>query len=334
MLEHGGRLQSAAQRYGIPAQQWVDLSTGINPQGWLHQRSLSIPDYAWTRLPEDEDDLTSAAQHYYGTAELLPVAGSQAAIQALPALRSAGRVGVLTPTYAEHAWAWRRAGHDVIELSANDIDSHVDSLDVLLLCNPNNPDGLRFTPAVLRRWRARLARHDGWLVVDEAFADCTPDISLIESAMPVGLVVLRSLGKFFGLAGARVGFVCAAPAPLQALREHLGPWSLSGPSRYIATQALRDQAWQRDVRESLRRQSRQLADLLTRHGLSPTDGCELFQWVATPQPGQIHEALAQRAILCRCFTTPAGLRFGLPADAQQWQRLEHALSALPMRSAA
>jgi hypothetical protein len=113
MLEHGGRLRQAAQRYGIPLADWVDLSTGINPQAY------PVPPLApevWQRLPETDDGLEAAAAAYYGSTHLLPVAGSQAAIQALPACFASGRVITLAPTYAEHPHAWR--GHALTAVPA------------------------------------------------------------------------------------------------------------------------------------------------------------------------------------------------------------------------
>ena len=170
MLEHGGRLREAARRYDIPLADWLDLSTGIAP--WPFPLP-AIPEQAWTRLPESDDGLEAAACLYYGAERVLPLAGSQAAIQALPRLRRGGRVGVLSPCYAEHAHAWRQAGHLVREIGEAEVEPYLDSLDVLLVVNPNNPTGRVFEPAELLAWHARLQRRGGWLLVDEAFMDCT-----------------------------------------------------------------------------------------------------------------------------------------------------------------
>lgn len=329
MLEHGGRLRRAAQRYGIAPREWLDLSTGISPWSWLDHRALQLPPACWSRLPEDKDGLAAAARDYYG-ADALPVAGSQAAIQALPRLRPRCRVGVLAPSYAEHALHWQRAGHEVVVLTPAQCADATATLDVLLLVQPDNPSGHRFARADLLAWHTRLATRGGWLLVDEAFADAQPQSSLAaESARP-GLVVLRSLGKFFGLAGARVGFVLAA-APIRiALQEALGPWSVAGPSRHVATLALRDRNWQLEQRVRLLVAGERLTALLRAAGLEPDGGCELFQWRQTPHAVEIHEALARRGILTRLFETPSSLRFGLPRSEQDWQRLEAALvSPLP-----
>ena len=325
MLEHGGALRAAANRYGIPLDDWLDLSTGINPQGWPVP---AVPATVWRRLPEDEDGLERAAAAYYGTESLLPTAGTQAAIQALPLIRNPGRVGVLHPSYAEHAHAWRRAGHGVEPLTVEHLDAAVTGLDVLALVQPNNPTGIRFSRESLLNWRARLAERDGWLVVDEAFVDATPMDSLVGLVGLPGLVVLRSLGKFFGLAGARVGFVLAEPTVRERLREPLGPWAVSGPGRWVATRALADRAWQDRTRAELDRAGTRLADLLRRQRLPVAGGTALFQWVPLLEADFWRDALARRGILVRRFADPPGLRFGLPGAESAWRRLELALAGV------
>ena len=325
MLEHGGALRAAALRYRIPLSDWLDVSTGVNPQCWPVS---PIPAAVWQRLPEAQDDLAEVAAAYYGTAHLLPVAGSQAAIQALPLLREPGPVGVLHPGYAEHAHAWQRAGHQVEALPVEALDAALDRLDALVLIHPNNPTGQRFDLATLLDWRARLAVRGGWLVVDEAFIDATPQDSLAGWIGLPGLIVLRSLGKFFGLAGARVGFALAEPALLERLQEALGPWTVSGPARWVAAQALQDRPWQEEMRIALHRSGKRLADLLKRQGLPVAGGTGLFQWVPLPEAAFWQEALARRGILVRCFTDPPGLRFGLPGVESEWRRLELALAGV------
>ncbi len=331
MLEHGGKLRAAARKYGIPEHAWLDLSTGINPEGYPVP-ALSAE--AWRRLPDGDDTLRIAAARYYGSESLLPVAGSQAAIQALPRLRTTSRVGILSPTYGEHAHAWRRAGHTVRELGAEAIEASLDALDVVVLANPNNPTGLRLARETLLGWRARLVARGGWLVVDEAFMDAAPEESLVVQASEPGLIVLRSLGKFFGLAGARVGFVFADPELLHALEEELGPWTVTGPAQAVTAKALSDGAWQETTRACLAGASTRLGRLLAENGFAPAGGTALFQWVRTPQATSLYEQLAQRGILTRLFTAPASLRFGLPGDETQWQRLARALQEIGTHVAA
>ncbi|AOE84368.1 threonine-phosphate decarboxylase CobD [Pseudomonas sp. TCU-HL1] len=322
MLEHGGRLRAAAQRYGIAEADWLDLSTGIAPYGWALP---PIPASAWARLPERDDGLEDAARQFYGCQSLLPVAGSQAAIQALPRLRAPGRVGVISPCYAEHAHAWRREGHELEELDAETAERELARFDVLLVVNPNNPTGQRLAPQTLLDWRARLAQRGGWLLVDEAFMDCTPEQSLATHCPLPGLVVLRSFGKFFGLAGIRLGFVLAETALLVALEELLGPWTVSGPARALAKALLQDVEGQQRQRQALLLDGQRLEALLREYGLTPGGGTALFQRLVRDDAAPLHEFLAAHGILTRLFTAPSSLRFGLPPNEAGWERLRLAL---------
>jgi L-threonine-O-3-phosphate decarboxylase len=326
MPEHGGQLRRAAQRYGRPLGEWLDLSTGVSPFPWTGNPTASS---AWARLPEDDDGLEEAARSYYDALNVLPLPGSQAAIVNLPRLREPCRVGVQTPAYFEHALRWRQAGHEVVPLAPAQCAEAAATLDVLVLVNPNNPTGHRFAREALLEWHALLAARRGWLVVDEAFADTRGEDSLAAVSDREGLIVLRSLGKFFGLPGARVGFALAAPPLLTALAERLGPWTVSGPSRQIAARALEDRAWQEAARTRLRAAGARLAKLLADCGQPPAGGCELFQWRLSDEALRIHEALARSGVLTRLFESPASVRFGLPGAEPEWQRLETALRALP-----
>ncbi|AZP14237.1 threonine-phosphate decarboxylase CobD [Undibacterium parvum] len=334
MLQHGGNLQEAAQRFDRPLADWLDLSTGINP------RFYPVPvlsAHAWHRLPEQMPQLCNAAQEFYGAPLMLAVAGSQAAIQALPRLRlhqtGVAQVVVSAPSYAEHAYQWRSQGHRVTELPYAALAAAVaaGTLDVLVLCNPNNPTGATIPAATLLSWAAQLAQRGAWLIVDEAFCDSAPDLSVAAASAQTGLIVLRSVGKFFGLAGLRLGFVGAEPALLEQLENMLGPWSVSGPAQEIAYAALTDSAWQRDTRSYLREQAERMRQLLLEHGFS-SQGTDLFLWCSDASlQGQTEDLflhLAQRGIWVRLFLQAArGLRFGLPSNQAEWLRLSLALQA-------
>ncbi|MFL1513305.1 threonine-phosphate decarboxylase CobD [Pseudomonas prosekii] len=329
MLEHGGRLRKAALDYAIAEADWLDLSSGLAP--WPFPIP-PIPLRAWARLPETDDGLEQAACDYYGAAQVLPVAGSQMAIQLLPRLRRAGKVGVLSPCYAEHAEAWRRSGYIVREVLEQEVDFFIDNLDVLVVVNPNNPTGLSLSPNRLLDWHSRLAQRGGWLVVDEAFMDNTPQLSLAAFANQVGLIVLRSFGKFFGLAGVRLGFVLAERKLLKLLAEQVGPWAVSGPTRVLGQACLQDTEGHARQRLRSERASERLAAMLERYDLKPQGGCALFQWLITERAEELHEFMARRGILLRLFTHNSSLRFGLPADAAEEARLEQALQAFAKES--
>ncbi|MBS1207632.1 MAG: L-threonine-O-3-phosphate decarboxylase [Proteobacteria bacterium] len=320
-LNHGGRLRAAAHDYRIPLQHWLDLSTGINPTGWPVP---ALPAEVWRRLPEDDDGLAMASLAYFGGQRVLPLAGSQAAIQALPQLFAPRQVGILSPCYAEHMKAWQAAGHQVEAIAYADVDAALKRVDVLLLSNPNNPTGGLIAPDMLRAWHARLSARGGLLIVDEAFIDATPEQSVLSDARQPGLVVLRSLGKFWGLAGVRCGFIAAEDHLLDELSARLGPWTVSGPARWVAQRALADRVWQQTQILQLAASSERLANLLNAHGLRSPSGCALFRWVPTALASELFEAFAQRAVLLRKYDE--GLRFGLPGNEPQWQQLEAVLT--------
>ncbi|MEX0603923.1 MAG: threonine-phosphate decarboxylase CobD [Marinobacter sp.] len=330
---HGGRLQAAARAHNIPVEDWLDLSTGINPEGWPVP---PVPAEVWRRLPEDNDGLVDIIRTQFGApdyAGCVPVPGTQAAIEALPFLRPPCRVGIPEPGYSEHGHWWRQAGHEVVPLAlelARSDPEWASSLDVLVWVQPNNPTGLALSPDQLLEWYDRLAGRGGWLVVDEAFADGLDELSLARAtgSENPGLVVLRSLGKFFGLAGLRAGAVLTDATIAAQLQKTIGPWALSGPARYLMALALEDNAWQSRATVTLIEESSRLAALLDQFGLAPSGGTLLYQYVPHPDAGRIAEAFARNGILIRSFQQPPALRFGLPGDETQWQRLRNILSRI------
>ena len=328
MLDHGGRLRAAAARYDIPLADWLDLSTGINPLGWPVP---PLPPAVWQRLPENDDGLEAAAAAYYGNANLLPVAGSQAAIQCLPTLLPRAAVACISPLYSEHPQAWQRAGHKVRFLQNASLERALAAATpYVLLCNPNNPSADRHPRAEVIDAAARLRERGGWLIVDEAFVDPTPELSvtpLAGTAEAPNLIVLRSLGKFFGLAGARVGFLFAGREWLDRLADAIGPWSVGGPARAVARLALQDSAWQTTARQRLAADGERLGKLLA--PLGEVKATALFATLNSPRTGELHEYLARRGILSRHFDQQPLLRCGLPGDEAGWQRLAAALSDWP-----
>lgn len=329
-LHHGGRILAAVEKYQIAQEDWLDLSTGLNPIAWPVP---SIPAELWQALPEEHDGLQAAACQYYGCDACLPVAGSQAAIQTLPTLRSYSKVGVISPTYAEHEYNWRLAGHDVIPLGIDEVEQQINSLDVLVVINPNNPTGDVIGIDQLLDWHKTLSNRGGWLIVDEAFMDVTPEKSLVSLGVKPGLIILRSIGKFFGLAGIRCGFVISDNELLQHLSQKLGPWTLTGVTRFVATQALLDNTWQVETRKNIIKSSEKSKEMLSKAGLISSGSTALFQWVEQYKAKELYEAFAEKGVLIRLFnkqgkmTTPS-LRFGLPASEKQWQQFSEVLTSL------
>ena len=322
---HGGNVNAAVARFGGQPEQWLDLSAALNPAPYpLPAIDLRL----WHTLPQADARFIAAACDYYDAANLLPVAGSQAAIQALPRLRATGSVAVGHPSYAEHGWRWARCGHTVTRYPHEALAAQAGCVDVLILCNPDNPSGQYWPQATVLDMAAKQAARGGWLVVDEAFADVAPALSVTShTASTPGLIVLRSPGKFFGLAGLRLGFVAANVAILQALDEELGPWTIPAAVARMATAALEDRHWQAQARADLAARHARLCALLKQNSL-PHDGCHLFAGGAHPHTAALQEHLAHRQIWCRLFTDPAPrFRLGLPDTETHWQRLAAALAS-------
>ncbi|WP_211315216.1 threonine-phosphate decarboxylase CobD [Photobacterium lipolyticum] len=336
MLEHGGNLLKFAQQYQRPVAEWLDLSTGVSP---FTYPCPPVPFDAWNRLPELNDGLEQAAAEYYGCGSLLAVAGSQAAIMALPDAIAAqrGRLGVIALPrvgYKEHQHAWQNySGADGVKWQIEYYDdipstSLLARSDVVVCINPNNPTGVRLPLEQLRQWQQQLQQRQGMLIVDEAFIDCTPEQSLLTQPLDDNVIVLRSIGKFFGLAGARVGFLFGQQGLLDSIAQKLGPWTIPGPSRWITREGLLDSTWQQQMRQCLAEQSSRLRTLLTHCFAGKISGTELFQTVALPDAPMIHHQLCQHAILTRLCDEQDALRFGLPSNELEWKKLELALSKI------
>ena len=327
MLEHGGRLRQAARNYGIALEDWVDLSTGINPDTY---RIPPIDPLCWQRLPEDNDGLEAAAAAYYGSERLLALPGSQAAIQSLPVLFKPMAIACVSPLYEEHPHAWEKAGHQLRRLPTLQRALSVVTPNVLL-CNPNNPTANQLPRQALLDAADQLRRRGGWLIVDEAFADAEPEntvAALAGSDEAPNLIVLRSIGKFFGLAGARVGFMFAAADKLEALREIIGPWAVANPSRVVARCALEDTAWQAAARIRLAASSQRLAGLLAPLGAVCRTAlfCSVGGGEQPLDVAALADHFARRGILVRRFDLHCLIRFGLPGGESEWQRLADAVA--------
>jgi cobalamin biosynthetic protein CobC len=325
-IRHGGNLREAARRYEIALGDWLDLSTGINPRAYPVP---PVPMDAWRRLPEDGDGLAELAAHHYGAPAALPVAGSQAAIRALPGVLKRGVAAVAPLTYGEYAPAFERAGHRIVTL---DIASAAltDDIDHVIVSNPNNPTTERIGRDVLLHWHEQLAARGGTLIVDEAFADAYGDAatSMASESGREGLVVLRSVGKFYGLAGIRAGFVLAAAPLRDALSHALGAWTVSGPARHAVQAAFNDLSWQAETRATLARDSARLAALVRNQGFDPY-ATPLFVWFETDKAAALQHALATRGIWTRLFEHGASpsLRIGLTGSDGEWARFEQAFKA-------
>jgi cobalamin biosynthetic protein CobC len=325
-LMHGGDLAAARRMFPGAPEPFVDLSTGINPH---HYPIPQLPTEAFTRLSDQTavDRLASIAAKAYGVpsaVHVVPAPGTQILLPLVAALASRGRAAVLGPTYAEHRRVAALVGHAVTAVT--DIE-HIQDVDLAIVVNPNNPDGRILTKLKLLALADRLRSRGGLLVVDEAFMDVAqPGASLAAEVDCGNVVVLRSFGKFFGLAGLRLGFALAAPVLAVRISATLGPWAVAGPAITIGQCALADTSWGEATRISLSKSATQLDQLLIEAGLDIVGGTTLFRLVHTALATQIFQHLGRCGILVRRFTDqPTWLRFGLPGSESEWQRLRSGL---------
>jgi cobalamin biosynthetic protein CobC len=320
---HGGDLGAIRRRFPEAPQPWIDLSTGINPVAYP---VTDLPPEIWSRLPtrEHEQALLAAAARRYGIRDPATIAaapGTQALIQLLPRLVPTSRVAIVGPTYTEHELCWRRAGHDVAVVP----DAvGATGADIVVIVNPDNPTGRFIPPRALRAIETAL------LVVDEAFIDFLPPEASLAGDLPSNVVVLRSFGKTYGLAGVRLGFAVAPARFARRIKDELGPWAVSGPALAIGRMALGDDAWLQAAAARLADDQQRLDALLAAAGLTILGGTKLFRLASHPEARRTIDLLGRQGIHVRAFEhQPTWLRFGLPANTEEFRRLAAALQPSP-----
>jgi cobalamin biosynthetic protein CobC len=325
---HGGNLKAAMRIFPDAPLPWIDLSTGINP---LPYPVGLLPESVWSRLPEPSDlaALEAAARVAYGVKPgrtLVAAPGTQSIIQWLPRLAPARRVGILGFTYGEHENSWRMAGSEV---RCVDDPADLMQFDIGVVVNPNNPDGRFVPPDHLIQIAQALDRRGGLLIVDEAFIDMLdPALSLAPELPISGAMVLRSFGKTYGLAGLRLGFAVTSPQLGRVLRAALGSWAISGPAIELGRRALADGVWRAEMVSKLHELGARLDRLLTGANFDVVGKTPLFRLARHDDAARWFERLARAGILTRPFLgRPIWLRFGLPVEEADWQRLATALAA-------
>jgi cobalamin biosynthetic protein CobC len=323
---HGGRLAEARRLFPYAPEPFLDLSTGINPVAYPLPPLGTEP---FTRLPEPEEvealeTIAAVAYRVAGRGLVVAAPGTQILIDLLPRIWPVSPVTVLAPTYAEYARAWTRAGCQVACVADF---AALHGAGTAVLCNPNNPDGRRIPRDRLLDLADRLAGRGGLLVIDEAFADLEREGLSLATALPhPAVIVLRSFGKTYGLAGLRLGFALAAPERATAIREALGQWAVSGPAIAIGKQALGDKAWLSAAAARLARDTQRLDTCLTSAGLQVRGGTALFRLAEMDDANSAFLRLGRAGIFVRRFREhPGWLRFGVPCRDYDIERLRLAL---------
>jgi len=327
---HGGDIDAISKIYPNAPQPWIDLSTGINPVAYPIP-SLSAD--VWSRLPlrEEDAELRCRAAHRYGVVDpdrVVSAPGTQSLIQVIPRLIAPTDVAIVGPTYREHIRCWKRMGHAVRVIG--DLDE-IANARVVVIVNPNNPTGRHYTPSQLLVVAKEMARRQGLLLVDEAFADLLGADRSLVPLEPPSTIILRSFGKTYGLAGLRLGFAISEPEIASVLRSWIGPWAVSGAAIAIGCQALEDTAWLISTRDRLFNAGQRLDALLVAAGQNIIGATPLFRLAEHAQAESVAHALACAGIHVRQFSDQkTWIRFGIPGETA-FQRLEAALSALPAK---
>lgn len=326
-LHHGGDLGAARRLFPHAREPFLDLSTGINPIPYPLPR---LPPQLFARLPEPDalQNLAAAAATAYRAPApgcVVAAPGTQILLPLVAGIAAPGRAAVLTPAYSEHARAAALAGHAVA--TVRNLDA-IGRADLVLLANPNNPDGRIFAAEELLAAAKILQAHGGLLVVDEAFMDVAPPaLSLAPELLRGNIIVLRSFGKFFGLAGLRLGFALAPPPLATRLAALLGPWAVSAPALHVGAEALANRAWIETARRRLAHDAGRIDTILRDAGLDIVGGTTLFRLAQTKRAKDLFHHLGRAGILTRAFPDHAAwLRFGLPAAEPDWLRLETAMA--------
>lgn len=328
---HGGRLCVARSLFPDVPQPWIDLSTGINPHSYPAPRASAR---ARNRLPEPTDlaRLEAVAADAFGVADparVVATGGTENALRLLPHVLKIPSAIVAGPTYGSHCDAWSRAGAKVEVVADSDLAARASSGGAMTIVNPNNPDGRSVDRQQLQSLHDSLRAYAGVLIVDEAFGDLQPRHSVADlagSEHAPRMVVLRSFGKFYGLAGVRLGFVIASAPIATALRRLLGDWPVSVDALSAGLAAYADQAWAQATRDRLSRTAQRLDGLLVRSGMSIAGGTSLYRLARAANARARFTQLISHGVLVRPFDYDATLlRFGLPAGRAGWQRLSAAL---------
>lgn len=325
---HGGNLDAAIKIFPDAPKPWIDLSTGLNP--WPYPfRSPLRENFA--RLPEPAAITTlewAAAQAFamHGEAAIVAAPGTQALLQWLPRVFAAKSVAQLGFTYAEHRRCWEGAGASVA--TVEDLDG-LNAAEVAVIVNPNNPDGRLLDAGRLWTFAAERGRLGKLTIIDEAFVDLLGVQASLAPRPPLpGLILLRSFGKIFGLAGLRLGFAVGEAETIALLRAKLGPWAVSGPAISIGVQAYRDHGWRIETAARLKQAGDSLDACLRAGGLEPIGATPLFRLARSPEAARIFEKLCEAGILTRPFVGhPDWLRFGVPGDETALRRLAAVFSA-------
>ena len=318
-IQHGGDIDLAIKKYGGEREDWIDLSTGINGASYPWQESINVE---LRNLPSNKIlmQLEKAAARAYKIAEsadTAAVSGAQQIINLLPlCLKSCNSVAILGPTYNEYEKAFKRSGTKTKTVSET---SELSLSDIAIIVNPNNPTGKVIADETL----AGLSKKVRILIIDESFKMFSSRRTLNFS----NIIQINSLGKFFGLAGVRLGFVSGPSEFIKTVKEMLGPWPVSSLAAEIGIVALNDKVWISEMEKILVTESNALHEVCNSRNWELVGRTSLFHTYATSSCLEVEKQFAAHGIWIRTFDySKTWVRLGIPTSENAWTRVKQALN--------
>ncbi len=318
-IQHGGDIDLAIKKYGGQRADWIDLSTGINRTSYPWQENVKVE---LRDLPSNKllRSLEKAASRAYKVAEdkdTAAVQGAQQIISLLPiCLKNYNSVAILGPTYNEYEKAFKSS-----EIKAETVSevSKLSSSDIAIVVNPNNPTGKVIAEEILND----LSKKVRILIIDESFKMFSSRrIQKFDN-----VIQINSLGKFFGLAGVRLGFVSGPSNFIKSVRGMLGPWPVSSIAAEIGKIALNDQAWISQMEKILLEGSDVLHRACNRKNWKLIGKTNLFHTYATSSSLKVEKQFAAHYIWIRTFDySETWVRLGIPTSKYEWTRVRQALN--------
>ena len=318
-IQHGGDIDLAIKKYGGQRKDWIDLSTGINRTSYPWQESVKVHlrDLPGSKLLMSLEEAASRAYKIAVATETVAISGAQQIINLLPIhLKKYSSVAILGPTYNEYEKAFKSSNlrtNTVAEIS------NLSCNDIAIIVNPNNPTGKVITEEELED----LSKKVEILIIDESFKM----FSSRKTQNLDNLIQINSLGKFFGLAGVRLGFVSGPSDFIKSVRKMLGPWPISSLAAEIGLVALSDKIWISQMEKILLAGSTALHAACNSKNWRLVGKTNLFHTYATSNCFEVEEQFAAHGIWVRTFDySETWVRIGIPTSEYELTRVKKALS--------
>lgn len=325
---HGGDIWGASKRAGLSPEKILDFSSSLNPFGLPKKAASAIKDGLRYASPYPDPASFSLRQalsvfHSIDPGQIVPGNGSTELIYALPRVLRLKRALIAEPAFSEYRRSLELAGCRTESLVLREEDGFGFDLDrfsrkikkgygAVFVANPANPTGALLEKDTIIE-AARLCKKAGaWLVVDEAFIDFREEGSVKSFAgKEKNLIVLRSMTKFYSMAGLRLGFLITGKGAAERFRKSMLPWSVNTLAACAAMGALKDSAYIRKTLGWLGPERVFLSNALSGLGLKvfPSSANFLMAKTSLNQPLaiEIRERLFGRGILIRDLSAFKGL---------------------------